>query len=220
MKGCLRGLGLVVLLSATAWAGWRWGPEVVPRVERWVSGTGSVGPVEDGGPVPSPMLAEATLDRFEAFRNGEAGDDDRLLLGSVELSSVVRYALPGIVPPGVDEPTVSLREGRVILSARVATSAFPDLPALDEVIGFLPDTVGIVMEGGLLAFRPNFAALRIDRVEAARIPLPARMIPPILEALGRTPRDGLPPQALALPLPTGLSGVYVERDQLVLLADR
>jgi hypothetical protein len=165
------------------------------------------------------MLAEATLDRFEAFRNGE-GPAERLHLGSVELSSVVRYALPGMVPSGVHEPTVELDDGRVILSARVETSAVPELPALDEVLGFLPDTVTIVMQGALLPFQPNFAALQVERVEASRIPLPARMIPPILEALGRTPREGLPPRALAVPLPTGLSRVFVDEDRLVLVADR
>lgn len=219
MKGCLAGLGLAVLLTAAAWAGWQWGPNVFPQVERWVADAAGDAAGGDAGPVPSPMIAEATLDRFEAFRTG-ASDEERLRLGAVELSSVIRYALPGIVPPGVDEPMVELDEGRVILSARVATASFPELPALDEVIGFLPDTVGIAMEGSLVPFQPNFAALEVDRVEASRIPLPSRMIPPILEALGRTPRDGLPPRALALPLPTGLARVFVDRDELVLVADR
>jgi hypothetical protein len=177
------------------------------------------------------MLAEATLDRFEAFRTGSGsggagegsageGSEERLHLGAAELSSVLRYALPGMVPPGVYEPAVGLEDGRVILSARVATSALPDLPALNEVVGLLPDTVGIVMHGALLPFRPNFAALQVEGVEASRIPLPGRMIPPILAALGRSPLEGLPPHALAVPLPTGLSRVFVDRDRLVLVADR
>lgn len=219
MKGCLAALGLGVLLTAAAWAGWQWGPEVFPQVERWVASGSARRAEAETGPVPSPMLAEATLDRFEAFRNGD-GPEERLHLGSVELSSVVRYALPGMVPSGVHEPTVELDDGRVILSARVETSAVPELPALDEVLGFLPDTVSIVMQGALLPFQPNFAALQVERVEASRIPLPARMIPPILEALGRTPREGLPPRALAVPLPTGLSRVFVDGDRLVLVADR
>jgi hypothetical protein len=210
---------MAVLLTAAAWVGWRWGPAVFPRVEQWVAANAATSAEAEAGPVPSPMLAEATLDRFEAFRTGQT-TEDRLRLGSVELSSVVRYALPGIVPAGVSEPTVDLDEGRVVLSARVATSAFPDLPALGEVIGVLPDTVGVVIRGGLEPYQPNFAALAVERVEAARIPLPSRMIPPILDALGRTPRDGLSPETMALPLPTGLARVFVEGDRLVLVADR
>jgi hypothetical protein len=52
------------------------------------------------------------------------------------------------------------------------------------------------------------------------VPLPSRTIPGILRALGRVHREGLPPDALAVPLPGGLASAYVEEDSLVLVADR
>jgi hypothetical protein len=165
----------------------------------------------------SPALAEATLDRVEGLRGADSG---QLVLGDAELSSVVRFAMPGVLPPGVSEPGVSIESGRVALSARVALTAFPDLPALGEVVGMLPDTVPIRVEGRLSSYGEESLAFFVSAVEAARIPLPDRLIPQVLAALGRQEREGLPAHALHIPMPGGLDSVYVAEDSLVLVADR
>ncbi len=223
MKGCLRScfgsVGLTVVVVGAAYGGWKWGPAVFPRVESWIAERSAVAGAETPERVPSPDIAEATLDRVEAFRAG-GPDQTRLELDGVELSSVVRYALPGIIPPGVDQPSVELREGKVLLSARVARGAFPDLPAADEIGSLLPDTVDIRLRGALVPFGAGYSALHVERVEAERIPLPGRIIPGILSALGRKGRDGLPAESMAIPLPSGLDRAFVEGDRLVLLADR
>ncbi|HSG47942.1 MAG TPA: hypothetical protein VLA43_09040 [Longimicrobiales bacterium] len=216
--GCARGCSTMIvgglLLTGVAYAGFRWGDQVFPMVER------VLGRETDryGAPVPSPGLAEATMERVEALRDGTLGQD-RLLLGSAELSSVVRYSFSGILPPGVDEPTVGFRGEDLLLTARVAIRAFPNLPALDEVIGLLPDTVLIEMRGAILPFGPHLAALHVERVEASRIPLPGRMVPGILAALGRTDREGLPSDAMLVPLPEGIRAAYVEDNHLILVAE-
>lgn len=214
MFGCLRScVGkavLLVLLAGAAYAGWRWGPELFPRVQSWLDGSGEE--VE-----ASPELAEATLDRYEAF---QAGEEDRLSVGGTELASVLRFALPGLLPPGVSEPSVDLEEGRVRVSARVAVAQVPRLPDLGEVVGLLPDTVTLAMRGSLTPLEGKGAALVVEEITAARIPLPRRLIPDILDALGRTDRPGLPPDAMAVPLPEGLRSAYILRDSLILVADR
>lgn len=213
-RGCSRSLLIAVVLAGVAYAGFRWGDRIFPLVEA------VVGRVDSGDdvPVPSPGLAEATLERVEALRTGTLGTD-RLVLGGPELSSVIRYSLPGILPRGVHEPTVAFRGEDLVLSARVAVDAFPDMPALDEVLGLLPDTVRIEMQGAVLPFGPSLAALHVERVEASRIPLPGRMIPGILEALGRQDREGLPSDAMVIPLPEGIRSAFVEEDHLILVAE-
>jgi hypothetical protein len=220
MKGCLRScfgtVGLAVVLVGAAYGGWKWGPAVFPRLESWLGETAAE-EVRPGG--PSPEIAESTRDRVEAFLAGD-GAEPRLELDGTELSSVIRYALPGIIPPGVELPMVELEDGKVFLSARVARAAFPDLSALGEIAGLLPDTVDIRMRGALVPFSAGVSALHVERVEAERIPLPARVIPAILAALGRKGRDGLPAEAMAIPLPSGLDRAFVEGDRLILLSDR
>jgi hypothetical protein len=220
MGGCLKGCvgrvaAVTVLLAAGAYAGWRWGSDVFPGLERIVRG----GPAEaEEAPFPSPELAEATLGRFERFRGA---DEAQLVLGDAELSSLVRYSLPGILPAGVTEPAVELSEGQIFLSAEVALESFPELRLPEEVRGLLPDTVPIRIGGSLGPGNGSNAMLYVDEVRAGPLPpLPDRFIPPILSALGREDRDALPPNALMVPLPEGLRRVYVRRDSLVLEADR
>jgi hypothetical protein len=214
----LRTLFFLVALALAAYAGFRWGPAVFPRVEALLGLAGSGAEEGSGAPAPSPELAEATLDRFEHFRSGDG--EGRLTLGGTELSSLVRYALPGLIPRGVTEPTVSLREGRVRISARVATEAFPRLPALEQVMGLLPDTVLLELEGALVPLDQAFMALLVDKVEASRIPIPKRLISDILAGIGLEGPGNLPADALAVPIPDGVAAVFVQKDSLVLQARR
>jgi len=213
-KGCLGKAWLAGLLIAAALAGWRWGPSVFPRVRGWF--------VEEEGVVevsPSPELADAALDRFERFRRGEIGD--RLSLSAVDVASVLRYFAPGMLPEGVSGPVMEFHDGVVTLTAHVAVEAFPGLPTLDGILGFLPDTVPISIEGALAPLDENRVALVVHGVHAAFIPvpLPDGMTPRILTALGRLGRDGLPEDALAFPLPDGVRSAYVLRDRLILVRD-
>ena len=218
MFGLVKKLISLGVLLVVAYAGYRWGPAFFPAVERALGRAPAEALEAEAAPAgPSAEVAEATLDRFEAFRSG---DGDRLALGGGELTSVVRYALPGIIPPGVSEPTVGLSEGRIHLSARVAVDAFPRLPKLDEIVGLLPDTVLIEMDGTLVALDQSFLALMVDRVHAARIPIPSRMVPEVLKGLGRGGTATLPKDALAVPIPDGIGAVFIQRDSLVLVAKR
>lgn len=218
--GFLKKLVAAVVLIIVAYAGFRWGSFVFPPLER-VLGLGGSEEVEAEAPAPAgptAELAEETLDRFERLRRGDG--EDRLALGGTELSSVVRFAVPGIIPPGVDQPTVDLQDGRVRLSANVALAAFPRLPRLDNVIGLLPDTVPVEMEGSLVPLDQAHLALLVDKIQVSHLPLPRRMIPGILAGFGRERARSLPDDALPVPLPDGLRSVYVQRDSLVLIADR
>mgnify|MGYP001045992355 CR=1 FL=1 len=212
----LRRILLLLLLVATAYAGFRWGPAVFPRLEEW-AGIERDRVEEAAGPQPTPELAEETLDRFEALRAGTAGT--RMALGGTELTAVIRHAIPGLLPAGVSEPEVRLQEGRVHLEARVSTASFPRLPALDQVVGFLPDTLPVEVRGSLMPYDQVNLALVVDRIRAARIPVPSRMVGDVLDELGGMRRPGAPEDALAVPLPDGLDSVFVQQDSLILIAE-
>jgi len=94
--------------------------------------------------------------------------------------------------------------------------SFPDLPDLGPILGILPDTLDVAFEAALMPFGNGRAALLIHHLEASRIPLPRRFIPDILTAVGRTNQPGLPPEALLVPLPSGLGSAYILTDSLIL----
>lgn len=218
MIGLLKRLLSLLALLCVAYAGFRWGRLVFPPMERALGLGGAESEVTVAPSEPSPELADSTLDRFERFRDGDG--PDRMALSGMELSSVVRFSLPGIVPPGVADPAVELTDGRVRLSARVAVAAFPRMPRLDDIIGVLPDTVTVEMTGSLVPLDQEHLALLVDHIEASGIPLPRRLIPEVLRGFGRDASRALPDDALAVPKPDGVQSVFVQRDSLVLIARR
>jgi hypothetical protein len=214
LKGCVGKVWLTGLLVVAALAGWRWGPAIFPRMQ-----TRFVGDAELREVVPSPELAEAALDRFTRFRRGEMGS--QLSLSATDVVSVIRYSATGLLPDGVSDPDVEFRDGRVTLTARVSVEAFPGLPTLGSVLGFLPDTVSVSVSGALTPLDENRIALVVYSVRAAFIPvpLPDGMIPRILTVLGRRGREGLAEDALAFLIPDGVQSAHVLRDRLILVRE-
>ena len=213
-KGLFGKVVTLILLVAAAYAGWQWGPEVFPRVHEWLGFTGGG---ESSEVVSSQEIADSVLALVQGFQRGDGPDP--LVLGDSELTSVLRYSVLGLVPEGVLSPEVMLEEGRVRIRARVALGAFPELPDLGSIIGFLPDTLDVALQASLMPFGDGKAALLVNRLEASRIPLPRRLIPEILTAMGRMDQPGLPPEALLVPLPPGLGSAYILTDSLILSND-
>ena len=213
LKGCLGRAAFLVLLMGAGYAAWRWGPEAEPFVRSWLGR-----PPRADEPVVSPELARVTLERFDSLRRGSG--PGRIALGNAEVLSVLRYAVTGMIPETVTEPSVALKDGGLILSGKVPLEAFEGLADLGQVLGFLPDTLMLELQGSLTPLDDQRAALVVHKVVAARIPLPDQMIASVLEALGREAEEGLSLDALAVPLPSGLESAYILRDSLILVADR
>jgi hypothetical protein len=206
----------LVLLSLVlaAYAGWRWGPQVFPRVHEWLGLDGRGGAQ---GTVATPELADSVLARVQLFRREEG--PSQLVLGADELTSVLRYSAPELMPVGVVDPEVTFKDGRVHFRSRVALTSFPDLPDLGPILGILPDTLDVTVQAAMMPFGNGTAVLLVHRLEASRIPLPGRLVPEILLAMGRKDRPGLPPEALLVRLPPGLSSAYILADSLFLSRD-
>ena len=215
MFGCLKSLvgklvGLILLVAA-AYAGWRWGPEIFPRVQDWLGLSQGLVSEEI---LASPELADSIMLLVQDFRG--RGGSEQVALGGEALTSVLRYSVPGLIPAGVSGPEVRLSDGRVHGRARVALEAFPELPDLGPIIGMLPDTLDVAFEASLMPFGERKAALLVHSLNASRIPLPRRLIPEILTAMGRTDEPGLPREAFLVSLPSGLGSAYILTDSLIL----
>lgn len=217
--GCFRRIVLVLLLLAAGWAGWRWGGTVFPGLETNVRGwVAQVRGGEVGGEgEPDAALGDEVALRLERFLRGEEGDS--LVLRGVEVSSVLEFTTGGLLPRGFDRPRVRFEDSVAVLSLRAAVTELPSLPELEGVMEVLPDTVPLELRGRLEDFDGG-TSLRVESIEAARIPLPKRMYPSILGALGRRDRPGLAPEAVQVPLPRGVQSVYIPGDRLVLLGRR
>ncbi|MGQ0560727.1 MAG: hypothetical protein ACT443_02495 [Gemmatimonadota bacterium] len=160
---------------------------------------------------PSAELAEAAQDKLAKLRSGE---QDRVALNEVELQSLLLYKYRELLPAFVDSPRIVLKDDRIGVTGRVPVERLPSVSEIGEAASFLPDTTEIEVIGELLPLSGRRIALAVDRVRAARIPLPQRLVPGALRKLGRKDEPGLPKDALAVPLPPGAAAAYVRGDSL------
>jgi hypothetical protein len=192
-------LVLVVLVVAVGLAGW-W---FQSRMATPAAAAGEISP-------EAAARAEAKLQRLRD--RGET-----VALSETELSSLLHYHLADWAGTLVTEPYVHLAGDRLHLTGRVATARLPSHPELDRIRPLLPDSSQIDIRGRLRPLDAGRAALEVDQVEFARIPIPARFYPDVLNRLGRRDEAGLPDDAIAVPLPPGASSVRIEDDELILI---
>jgi hypothetical protein len=166
----------------------------------------------------APVSDEIARRADQKLRNLKSGQADAVALHGNELQSLLQFQFQQLLPPFVHAPQIELQDGRVELRARIPVERLPTLSELGEAAAFLPDTTEIDLVGTLLPLDSGRVAFAVEQVRAARIPLPQRLVPRALQRLGRKDEPGLPREALALPLPPGVSTAYLHGDSLVLMA--
>lgn len=201
---------LLLVAVLAAYSGWRWGDALFPRVEAMLG----LGGTEVANPAVTPETAARVTARIEEF---QASEEPELRLESAEVSSLLRYSAPGIIPDGVLDPIVSFDGDRMEIRARVVPARISGLPRLGGITGILPDTVDIVVGGSLAPFEDRASMLVVEGIEVQGWPVPAETVPEILEALGRAPPPGAPAAAVAVPSLGGLKGAYIENGKLVVI---
>ncbi|GIT50727.1 MAG: hypothetical protein Ct9H300mP15_09400 [Gemmatimonadota bacterium] len=132
---------------------------------------------------------------------------------------MVRYAIPGIIPPGLLEPRWNLKKDKSGCLGLLLQGKFSGLPQLDEIIGLLPDTMAVEMQGLIAPLDQSHFSLIINKLWMVKIPMPSSLIPAILTAFGREGRKALPRNALLIPKPDGIESAFVQGDSLFLSAN-
>jgi hypothetical protein len=174
--------------------------------------------VTGGGVTVSPELAAQADEKLASLGQGEGGGDRRVALDASELQSLIEYRWAGFLPPDVVNPKVEITDGRVTLEGGVATARFGRVSELEDIIAFLPDTAALRAVGSFVPLDSEHVALEIHELGAASIPVPSRLIPTVLSRFRGSSAPGLAPNGIAVPLPPGISNVYVSGDSLVFVA--
>jgi hypothetical protein len=208
MRGCVGRLLILALAVATGVLVWEYRDELRAAWERTVRPPQEV----------SPELAARADAKLAAL--AENGGVRRVALTGPELQSLIEYRWGGLLPPDVGSPRVELGQGRVTLEATVATARFGRVSELRDVAGFLPDTTGLRAVGTFVPMEDGQVGLEVHELTAASIPIPRQLIPTILARFPGSGDPGLPANAVAIPLPPGISAVFVSGDSLVFVANR
>lgn len=205
LGGCLGRVLVLALLVAVAAAAWFNRHELESVWARVVGEHSRV----------SPELAAQADEKLASL--GDEGGAERVALGEDELQSLIEYRWAGFLPQDVADPRVQVSEGRVTLEGSVATARFGRVDELRDVISFLPDTTALRAVASFIPLNSTHVGLEVHELGAAGIPVPGRLIPTVLGRFRGSSAPGLPPNALAIPLPAGIRNVYVSGDSLVFM---
>jgi hypothetical protein len=160
----------------------------------------------------SPEVAAAAQAKLERLSVG--GDSVRL--SGVEITSLLRYRAPAAALEMVHDPSVEMAGDTLRLTGMIPTDRLPADPNLDKIRPLLPDTAKVVVRGTLEPRGPGETALRLQGVEFAGVPIPARYYGAILRKLGRDDEPGLDPAAVGLHLPDRVTGARISDGFLIL----
>jgi hypothetical protein len=160
----------------------------------------------------SEAAAQSAEKKLEEMRR--TGQPIRL--NSVEFTSYLRYRFHDQLANQLDAPSVQFSGDTLTLKGRVPTDRLPDVRELRAVKEFLPDTSDVRLRGQLRTISKGQAAIKIDDVSFAKVPIPHDVYVPQLNRLGRHDEPGLAADEYPFRLPPGVSSARVEGGELVL----
>lgn len=207
-RGCILRLLVLALLVGGLGLLWLNRGRVGDVWDRWTGGTTEV----------SPEIAARADEKLAGLGEGEG--NGRVALNESELQSLLVHRWAGFLPADVASPRVELEDGRVSLEASVATARFGRVAELREIVAFLPDTASLRAVATFVPLDAGHVALEVHELGAASIPIPRQLIPSVLSRFRGSQMPGLAPNAVAVPLPPGISNVFVSGDSMVFVATR
>lgn len=210
LLGCFRNVVLLILLVAVGAGIYLYRDRIA---QEWHRFRGDERPVAVATPEEVAAMAERKVATL-----ADGPPPARVALSEAELQALLKTRFKGMVPRYLDSARVELDGDRIHLKGRIPTDRLPRVPGVGEIMGLLPDTTDITVTGQVIPLEGERAALAVDQVTAAKIPLPRRLVTEMLQRVKRPGTADLPPDALPLPLPRGVAGAYVRGDSLILLA--
>lgn len=180
---------------------------------------------------PPPVFAavgDGAADRAETLlvqaSHVRAGRDRSLSLTGEDLTALVRFGLPGVVPSGVIEPELSIERGVVRVSARLVHADFEAAEELGALASVLPDTASVTVFGRVSTGRAGWIDFRIEGAVVEGIPVPEVVLAAVARRLplgragsaafaGQGRRDDRP--VLRVRKPHGLGSMYMAGHRLV-----
>lgn len=174
VRSCLARVGCLTLLVAGAVGAWYVQDDVVAWWE-----ARNAPPVDAA---PTTEIADRVETRLQRFL--EAEGEAELRLGESEVSSLVRYRIAEMLPPGVSDPAASLQDSTAQVTAILDAPRMLEGRAPPMLIGMLGDSARVTVE--LLPEVPEPGTVRLELLEvrAGALQVPRVMIPWLVEGLG------------------------------------
>jgi hypothetical protein len=172
IKNCLARVGCLALILGVVAGGWLFRDDLAGLWRR-LEITSSSEPSEE-----MAQRAAAKLQNLVS-REGSRG----LELSQAEIQSLLTYRAGPLLPGGISEPVVELRDSTVLFSARVDPHGLEGLASPEVVERLFSDSAQVVVElrPGVLA--PGVAFVEVVTLQAGSIVVPSMMVPWILDSI-------------------------------------
>lgn len=206
--GCLGRIFVLVLLLGVIAFAWMRGPEILDRFQ----GGDEAATGEEGDQQGDAALAAAVVARF---RQAVEEDSGTVSFTGREVEALLRHHLAGRLPKGGVEPSVSISDGEVRLSAKFPRDSIPLPPELEAGRRLLPRRLPVEVTGVIFSTESG-TVLVVRRVEVVGIGVPRRISNRLMDHLRGEADEGLPVSTLPVPLPPEVPGAYIDGDRLVL----
>jgi hypothetical protein len=204
IKNCLARIGCLALILIVVAGGWFFREDVTGWLSRLEITSASQ---------PSEDLAERAATKLEALT---ARDGARKLeLSQAEIQSLLTYRAAPVLPGGISDPVVELRDSTVLLSARVDPRELEGLASPEVVERLFSDSARVVVELSPGVVAPGVARVEIVTLQAGSWLVPSMMVPWILESIDM---QGIETTGvmLLLPTPGRVAQFKIDADKLVL----
>lgn len=193
-------VGVIGVAAVVVFPGLRGGATLPGRA---VPAAGETHPEDAPGSDAGLSAAGLAVDRLQLFRTGNGGS--RMELDGPQLTAILRHTMPGVLPEGVEDPSVHIVDGQVRVHAHASPALVPGGRYLTEAIAALPETVEVELRGRVENERLQSIAYRVEEIRVEGVALPGPVVALVIGAiqLGDDPRGrgeasgGSPPDAAA-----------------------
>lgn len=172
IKNCLARIGCLTLIVVVVGGAWFFRDDIAGWW-RQLEITSASQPSED--------LAERATSKLEAMASSDGAR--RLDLSQAEIQSLLTYRAEPMLPAGISEPVVELRDSTLLLSARVDPRGLEGLASPEVVERLFSDSAKVVVEMMPGVVAPGVARVEIVTLQAGSIVVPSMMVPWILESI-------------------------------------
>jgi hypothetical protein len=203
IKSCLARIGCLALILVVLAVGWLFREEITGWWQRLEITAASA---------PSKEVAERASRELEDLVSGEGAR--KLELDQVEIQSLLTYRAEPLLPAGISDPIVEVRDSTLLFSARVDPRGLEGLASPELIERLFSDSASVVveLEPGVVA--PGVARVEVITLQAGAIVVPSMMVPWILDSVD------LPVETtgvmLLLPTPGRAARFEVDAGRLVL----
>jgi len=207
VKNCLARIGCLTLIVGVVAAGWWFRDDIAGWWNR-LEITASSQPSED-----LARRAEGKLGRV-----AEMGGAAELRLSQAEIQSLLTYRAEPLLPGGISDLLVEVRDSTFLVSARVDPRELEGLASPEVVQRFLSDSARVVAELAPGVLQPGVATVDVLTLQAGSFVIPSMMVPWILESLD-LPGVETTGTLLLIPLPAPVERFEVEEGGLFVRLD-